>query len=219
MGAKQERSRKLFVSLLNGDPRVHLLLGRLEPSEQAQKALRLRRRRQVSDPANPAAPLRDQINDQVKGDSFIGTSAAVFNHADELISQSAWGKFIKNRQGVHDRFEKFLAIADEWRAKPIEEIRLQFPWLGRCQNELCLRFFLARSARQTTYCTRKCAGNTTARNREREKHQALRAEDLKRVKTALRNWTGRGDWKSFVAAKAGVKKNFVTTSVNAGKLQ
>ena len=89
--------------------------------------------------------------------------------------------------------------------------------LARCAR--CGEYFF-RARRDAIYCSRECgarvsADRATAQRRERDKYTKLR-----RARRVMAAWTpARGDWRRFVAGRAGVSRNWLAYRVRAGELQ
>ena len=135
-------------------------------------------------------------------------------------NNQAWKAFNTDRSAARGKLAAIMQVIDEWRRLPLADLRAAInPFLWRCQDPRCSRFFLAPDGHARAYCSRKCAGRTTARKSMKTKWQNERVAKLRRVCKAITKWDRQGDWKAFVAAKAGVSKNWLTYAVNCGDLQ
>jgi hypothetical protein len=87
--------------------------------------------------------------------------------------------------------------------------------IGRCTR--CAQYFLNRTRRERRYCSRKCALHVTAIEATRRRREREKQEKLGRVQDAVSLWERhrpRGDWKSWVAARAGVTSKWITRALN-----
>ncbi len=90
---------------------------------------------------------------------------------------------------------------------------------GPCRR--CDRFFLRKRKSHDTYCKAACGHATTAAHRVREKRVLDRQERLMRAREAAERWSKAPtaqEWKRWVAAKAGLRVQFLTRAVNRGEL-
>ena len=121
-----------------------------------------------------------------------------------------------------DSVNTVLACAEGWRHEPIRRLRAEVsPRLGKCAK--CGRYFLATNERKgRRYCPRRlrnCASNATAKAAVYRKRAAEKRESLARAQAAIRSWPGTGDWKDFVARRAGLSRKFLTQATNRGDLK
>lgn len=91
---------------------------------------------------------------------------------------------------------------------------------GPCPK--CDFWYVKKTRRQSTYCSRKCAGNATKTKQRRLQH----SRDLDRVQKAIKNYRTRParfknlDWMEYVCrAEDGITKNWLTMEVNKGELR
>ena len=124
------------------------------------------------------------------------------------------GKMRKDWGPVQDKHD-LLAEVLRWRdsaARP-QDVR-------RCKYKSCSRFFLVRKSRaDRRYCSPKCGRNYRASKSMNAKIQKLRERKLARVRSALKAFRGRLDWKERTAQRARVTENFVSYATRRGEIQ
>jgi len=130
-----------------------------------------------------------------------------------------------NAGGISMEFEsrkKDRPLANARREAAILFLRfLTQPWaIGKCVH--CTRYFLNRTHRKRRYCSRKCALYVTAIEATQRRRKKERQAKLKRVQDAVAVWQRhkpRGEWKSWVAARAAVTPKWITRAVNSGEIK
>jgi hypothetical protein len=118
--------------------------------------------------------------------------------------------------------EAFFRLIQEWQGKSFRYLHANVsPRLWKCA--VCRRYFLADDDRRVRcYCSETCraqgrkASATSAVKRTRA---ANKAKSLWRARLAIQAWKGTGNWKPWVAKRAGVRKNWITYRVNDGDLK
>ena len=93
---------------------------------------------------------------------------------------------------------------------------------GPCAR--CDKYFIRRTARNTTYCTRSCGLRATAIAATLKKRAEEHADKLRRARTAAENWRlGRKKlfgWKQYVSEQEpDITRTFLTRAVNKGELK
>jgi hypothetical protein len=102
------------------------------------------------------------------------------------------------------------------------------------KNELCGpcgecgRYYIRRTAKNDTYCSRSCGARKTAIATTKRKRAEEHADKLQRARVAIEQWreqrlTGRArqkDWKRWVSTvELDISPHFLTRAVNKGELK
>jgi hypothetical protein len=95
---------------------------------------------------------------------------------------------------------------------------------GPCRNANCGKFYVKKTIRPGTYCSRACAWDTTARVATTRTRQREREKRLDRAISLCKEWKNTRtskSWKQWVAGagrKEGITSNFLTIAVRKGEL-
>jgi hypothetical protein len=91
--------------------------------------------------------------------------------------------------------------------------------IRRCRYRRCSRFFRVRKSRvDRRYCSSKCGTNYRASKSMNSKINTARQQKLARVRSALKVFRGRPDWKERAARRARVTLNFISYAIARGEL-
>jgi hypothetical protein len=85
----------------------------------------------------------------------------------------------------------------------------------------CDQYFVGKTSRHRVYCSRKCAGRRTSREKNRALADAARSKKIERAQRKLRKWNSgnrKEDWISYVRRNADVSKNLLTRAIRTGEL-
>jgi len=86
----------------------------------------------------------------------------------------------------------------------------------------CGKYFIKRTHTQARkYCTQVCGDRFTSRSANQKTREAKREHKLRLVRNAIHQWSTtktKQEWKSWVAARFPVKKNWITRAVKSGDL-
>lgn len=87
---------------------------------------------------------------------------------------------------------------------------------ARCEN-----YYLKKTKRQKTYCSRKCSSEETAvsATRKRRRHEQAKKIDIAQKRVAVWSKNKRLGWKEWVASKTGYSLRWISRAVNNGSLK
>ena len=88
-----------------------------------------------------------------------------------------------------------------------------------CKRNGCWKFFIRKTARHRDYCSRRCAGASSAQVTMQRKRDAKRAILLKRVRAALKSCPSGRDAKKWAAKRAKVTANWITYAAARGEVR
>lgn len=194
-----KRKRSLIVGMLNSDPAAYLKWSRDYSAytfpagnmgEAAARALRGRKMRNTRT-GEYFVPLMD--------------SQALAKIEPEIEKSTAIGK------RVADALQKLRTLS-------LPQLKLIFgPKLWRCKG--CGDFFEAADLRFRQYCTRKCGKDHEASAAVYRARAKSKAENLGRVRAALKICPQGCDRKSWVAKEARVSKNWISYAAARGEVK
>jgi len=91
---------------------------------------------------------------------------------------------------------------------------------GPCPR--CDKYYVKKTSRQKTYCSRRCGATLTAIAATRKKRQEKRLEELSRTQAAANQWATvqtRQPWKEWVSTRTNITVKWLTRAVNKGDLR
>jgi hypothetical protein len=91
--------------------------------------------------------------------------------------------------------------------------------IRRCRHKGCARFFLVTSRPTRVFCSSKCNGNYRALKSMNKKKREIREGKLKGVRTAVRKFKNRPDWKERAAHRARVTPNFISYAIRRKEVE
>jgi hypothetical protein len=216
-----ETLRAMFIGVLNRDPLA------LTKAARVVGAIRVTKERFP----NPASIL---LFNQLLEDAD-----KVFETGDQVKAAKngqKWERFLALSKQKRSTLGRFLGLArrrvgrfqpqriprrgeridsSRW---PLSQLQTYVsPRLWQCAK--CARYFLAGDRKRRLYCSRKCAGNTTAKAANRKRRAAETKEKLERAARATQAWDRTVDWKAWIAAKTGLTPKFITQATNRGDLK
>jgi hypothetical protein len=90
---------------------------------------------------------------------------------------------------------------------------------GPCSR--CGDYYLKKTKRQKTYCSRGCGTTATAASTMRRRRQQERNTKLQKARDAIKEWgekKRRANWKQWVSDRTRYTTNWITRAVNKGDL-
>lgn len=91
---------------------------------------------------------------------------------------------------------------------------------GPCER--CRKYYVKKTFRQKTYCSRRCGSVMTAAITTRKRREDQRTHKLWRAQEAANGWTTiptRNPWKVWVSARTGITVKWLTRAANRGDLR
>ena len=91
---------------------------------------------------------------------------------------------------------------------------------GPCER--CRKYYVKKTSRQKTYCSRRCGSAQTALARTRKRRRETRTHKLREAQKACKRWATtrtRYPWKQWVSAQTKMTVKWLTRVVNKGDLR
>jgi hypothetical protein len=173
-----------------------------------------------------AQPLKDYVDSWIEA----GFNFDKWAKRDEFLSALNTGTHI----GIEGSPPQFTITSTE-HEDANKELALRFaqfitgPFfdkIGQCRY--CGKYFLNKTSHRKLYCSRKCATTDSALKATGRKREEERDAKVEAARTAIVSFLALPqsirdaklpDWKAWVAKKAKVTPEFITQSINRGRLE
>src|SRR5258706_7307268 len=86
----------------------------------------------------------------------------------------------------------------------------------------CQKYYIKKTARQKSFCSRRCGSASTAISKTKQRREAARAQKLLMAQIGIEGWTKgltEQPWKEWVSKKTKITVKWLTRAVNKAELR